>query len=76
MPFKIGTKQTKKMVEHKRASLVYVAKDADPRITNDILRLCGTAGIEVIWVETMTDLGKTCGIDVGAAAAAVVPDEE
>jgi len=74
MQYKIGTKQTTKMVELRKAVLVYVAQDADPRMTDRIVRLCEEAGIEVAWVMTMDALGETCGIDVGAAMAAVVPD--
>jgi len=73
MQYKIGTKQTTKMVELRKAVLVYVAQDADPRMTDRIVRLCGEAGVEVAWVTTMKDLGETCGIDVGAAMAAVIP---
>ncbi|GGG06975.1 ribosomal L7Ae/L30e/S12e/Gadd45 family protein [Paenibacillus abyssi] len=76
MPFKIGTKQTTKMVEQRKATLVYVAEDADPRITDKIVQQCNKAGIDVTWVDTMKNLGITCGIDIGAAMAALVPDEE
>lgn len=76
MPFKIGSKQTTKMVEQGKATAVYVAEDADQRITGKIVELCERAGIEVIRVDTMERLGATCGIDVGAAMAASVPDEE
>ncbi|WP_020620132.1 ribosomal L7Ae/L30e/S12e/Gadd45 family protein [Paenibacillus daejeonensis] len=76
MPFKIGSKQTTKMVEQGIATAVYVAEDADQRITGKIVELSERAGIEVIWVDTMERLGATCGIDVGAAMAAVIPEEE
>lgn len=75
MPYKIGTKQTMKAVEQGIAARVYVARDADPRLTDKITDLCRTAGVEVEWVEKMADLGKRCGIDVGAAMAAWIPDE-
>lgn len=74
MQYKIGTKQTTKMVELHKAVLVYVAQDADPRLTDRIVRLSVESGIEVQWVTTMRELGETCGIDVGAAMAAVIPD--
>lgn len=76
MPIRIGTKQTTKAVEQRLATLVYVAQDADPRIVNKVVALCETAGIPVQWVDTMKNLGATCGIDVGAAMAAVIPDEK
>ncbi|MBD2844730.1 ribosomal L7Ae/L30e/S12e/Gadd45 family protein [Paenibacillus sp. IB182496] len=75
MPYKIGTKQTTKMVEQGLATTVYVAEDADSRITEKIVQLCTRAGVDVTWVDTMASLGKTCGIDIGAAMAAYVPDQ-
>jgi large subunit ribosomal protein L7A len=76
MPFKTGTKQTTKMVEQRKASVVYVARDADPRITSKIVQLCEKHGVAITWIETMSLLGETCGIEIGAAMAALVPDEE
>lgn len=74
MPWKIGTKQTTKAVEQGLAARVFVARDADPRLTGKIVELCRKAEIEVEWVDRMADLGKRCGIDVGAASAAWIPD--
>ncbi|EXX88949.1 ribosomal protein L7Ae-like protein [Paenibacillus darwinianus] len=76
MPYKIGTKQTTKTVEQGIAKQVLVAKDADPRITGKIVELCDAAGITITWIESMELLGDTCGIDVGAAMAALIPDEQ
>ncbi|MBM7569411.1 large subunit ribosomal protein L7A [Paenibacillus sacheonensis] len=64
------------MVEQRKASLVYVAQDADPRLKDNIVRLCELSGIPITWSETMKSLGETCGIEVGAAMAAVVPEIE
>jgi len=75
MAFKIGTKQTTKTVEQRKATLVYVARDADPRITGKIVQLCEKNGVAIAWMDTMLELGETCGIEIGAAMAAVVPDE-
>lgn len=69
---KIGTKQTMKMVELGLAEEVYVAENADPRLTSRIIALCNQHEVKVTLVHTMTDLGKACGIDVGAAMAAIV----
>ncbi len=68
----IGTKQTTRMVEQGKTSEVYVAKDADPRLTTKIVHLCKKMGVKVIFVDTMKQLGKACGIEVGAAMAAVI----
>ncbi|RAV10249.1 ribosomal L7Ae/L30e/S12e/Gadd45 family protein [Paenibacillus contaminans] len=68
----IGTKQSTKMVELGKASEVFVAKDADPRMTNKMVNLCKKMGVKVTYVDTMKLLGKSCGIEVGAAVVAVV----
>lgn len=75
MQFVIGSKQTTKMVEQGRAIEVYVAQDTDPRLKDNIVRLCEAANVPISWIETMKILGETCGIEVGAAMAAVVIPE-
>ncbi|UVI29822.1 ribosomal L7Ae/L30e/S12e/Gadd45 family protein [Paenibacillus spongiae] len=74
MHFMIGSKQTAKMVEQKKAIEVYVAQDADPRMKDNIVQLCEQAGVPITWIDTMKNLGETCGIEVGAAMAAVIPE--
>ncbi|SEN60374.1 50S ribosomal protein L7ae-like protein [Lihuaxuella thermophila] len=68
----IGTKQTKKAIEQGRAEEVFVADDADPQITRSIISMCKERGIAVVHVDSMRDLGKACGIEVGAATAAIL----
>jgi large subunit ribosomal protein L7A len=68
----IGTKQATKSVETGKAVEVFVAKDADPRITSKMVNLCKKMGVKVTYVDSMKMLGKACGIEVGAAMAAVV----
>ena len=68
----VGTKQLKKAVVNGRARYVFLAQDADPAITDPIMELCGQKNIQITWVPGMSELGRACGIEVGAAAAAVV----
>lgn len=67
----IGTKQTTRLVEAGKAIEVFVAKDADPRMIQRIVHLCNKMGVRITYVESMKQLGKACGIEVGAAMAAV-----
>ncbi|NIK72276.1 MULTISPECIES: ribosomal L7Ae/L30e/S12e/Gadd45 family protein [unclassified Paenibacillus] len=76
MQFKVGAKQTTKMLEQSKAIEVYVARDADPRMREKIVHLCERLSVPVKWIDTMQELGETCGIDVGAAMAALILDEE
>jgi large subunit ribosomal protein L7A len=68
----IGAKQVVKAVEKGVASLVYLAEDADTRVTTPVRELCVRTGVVVETVPNMTDLGKACGIEVGAAAVALL----
>ena len=68
----MGTKQLKKALVSSRARYVFLAENADPAITEPIAELCARSNIQITWVSTMSDLGRACGIEVGAAAAAVV----
>ncbi|PDO11413.1 MAG: ribosomal protein L7Ae-like protein [Candidatus Reconcilbacillus cellulovorans] len=68
---RIGTKQTSRLVESGKASEVFVAKDADPKVTGKVVDLCRQKGIPVTYVDSMKQLGKACGIEVGAAMAAI-----
>ena len=67
----VGAKQLRKAVNSGRARYVFLAENADPAITGPIEALCFQRGIPVSWVSSMSELGRACGIEVGAAAAAV-----
>ena len=67
-----GSKQLKKALLGGRAACVFLAENADPQITEPIAAECEKRDIPITWVATMADLGRACGIEVGAAAAAVL----
>ncbi|MBV5121284.1 50S ribosomal protein L7ae-like protein [Bacillus halotolerans] len=68
----IGTKQTVKALKRGSVKEVVVAKDADPILTSGVITLAKDNGIAVSMVESMKKLGKACGIEVGAAAVAIM----
>lgn len=70
----VGTNQTAKAIARGRARVVFVAQDADRRITEPVLRAARERGLEVVEVSTMEALGRACGIAVGAAAAAILDE--
>ncbi|MEW4372712.1 ribosomal L7Ae/L30e/S12e/Gadd45 family protein [Paenibacillus kandeliae] len=69
---KIGTKQTMRMVELGQAEEVYVAQDAEQHLITRIVQLCNKHSVKVTYVETMKELGKACGIEVGSAMAVIL----
>ena len=70
-----GTKQTQKAVDSGKAQHVYIAGDADDRVTRPIVDACTEKGIPITMVDTMDELGKACSIKVKAAMAAVLPED-
>lgn len=70
----VGTKQLRKALSRGGVRRVILALDADPAITAPLETLCGEKGVPCSWVKQMSELGSACGIDVGAAAAAIVAD--
>ena len=72
MKIVVGAKQLKKAVKAGRVKYVFLAENADPAVTEPLEALCAANHIQITWVPSMTELGRCCGIEVGAAAAAVV----
>lgn len=68
----VGIKQLKKALSDGRAAKVFLAQDADPKLTGPIRESCQSGGIPVEEVPTMDKLGQACGIEVGAAVAALL----
>ena len=68
----VGTNQTAKAISRGQARAVFVAQDADRRVTEPLLRAARERGMEVVEVPSMVALGRACGIAVGAAAAAIL----
>ena len=68
----VGAKQLRKAVRAGTVRCVYLAENADPALTQPLAELCANNQIQITWVASMETLGSACGIEVGAAAAAVL----
>lgn len=66
----VGVKQVRRALSDGRAKRLYLAQDADPQLTRPLAEQAGAQGIEVCWHPSMKELGRACGIAVGAAVAA------
>lgn len=71
-PVVVGVKQSQKAIARDQAAGVMIARDADEHVTGPVKDLCEAKSVPVETVETMAELGKTCGIHVGASVAAVL----
>ncbi|MDI6631541.1 MAG: ribosomal L7Ae/L30e/S12e/Gadd45 family protein [Bacillota bacterium] len=70
----VGSKETLKAVERGQAKIVFVAKNAERRVTEPVVRACQARGTPVEEVASMRELGRACGISVNCASAAVIED--
>lgn len=68
----VGVKQVKRAINLSEVNAVFIAQDADKKITEDVLKLCRDKHIQIIHVDNMNELGKACGIDINAAVAALL----
>ena len=71
----VGVNQVRKAVLRGTTKTVFIAEDAEQRLIAPILEICENIEIQIVWVHTMKQLGKACGIKVGAAAAALISTE-
>lgn len=68
----VGLNQVKRSIASDTVKVVYIAEDADKKVTDEILALCEKEQIPIVKVDTMKDLGDACGIDINAATAALL----
>ena len=68
----VGAKQVKRALSSYDIEAVFIAKDAESKVTDEIKHLCIDKQIQVIYVDNMKKLGDACGIDVNAATAALL----
>lgn len=73
--FLAGLKQSKKAILSQKATLVYIAKDADEYIKLPLIDLCKKEGVEILYVETMKELSKACRVEVPTAVAVLLKEE-
>ncbi|MFJ7729944.1 50S ribosomal protein L7ae-like protein [Neobacillus sp. NPDC097160] len=68
----IGTKQTVKALKEGIVQVLVVANDAEPKVTAKVVGEAHLLDVPVLYVDSMKKLGKACGIEVGAAAVAII----
>ena len=68
----VGIKQLRRSLQEGSVQTVFIAENADPALTEPILEHCKINHVQWVLVPTMAELGKACGISVGAAAAGIL----
>jgi large subunit ribosomal protein L7A len=68
----IGAKQTVKALKEGNVQELIVASDAEPKVSAKIVEVAQMLDVPITFVDSMKKLGKACGIEVGAAAVAII----
>lgn len=68
----VGIKQSQKALEKDSVKIVFIAKDADEKVIRSIRELSQKNAVEMVYIESMKQLGKACCIEVGAAVACLL----
>lgn len=68
----VGYKQAIRALNETTVAKVFLAEDCDTKISVPVEKLCSQKQIPVLYAQSMTELGKMCGIDVGASCAVIL----
>ena len=66
----VGIKQVLKATKTGDINKVYIGKDAEQHVVCDLIKICQEKNIEIVYIDTMKELGNLAGIEIGAATAA------
>ena len=69
-----GLKQSRRAICGGSAQTVFLARDADPALTDPLRTLCEAQQIPIYDACTMRELGQAAGIQVSAAVAVLLKD--
>lgn len=67
----VGLKQALRALGGGNALKVFLAEDCDDNIRTSVQNAASEADVPVIYVKTMRELGRMCGIEVGASCAVI-----
>ncbi|MED4534540.1 50S ribosomal protein L7ae-like protein [Metabacillus fastidiosus] len=68
----VGAKQTVKALLNNEVREIVIAEDADIEITSIVIQTAEEKQVPITIVSSMKELGKISGIEVGAAAVAII----
>ena len=65
----VGANQVRKALQKGMRGTFLFALDADPALTEPLLNLAQSSGNAAEEIPTMRELGRLCGLEVGASVA-------
>lgn len=68
----VGTRRLLRAIQAGEIEEAYVARDADLYIVRQVREACQKAGVRMVEVDTMVQLGQACGVEVKTASAGIL----
>ena len=68
----IGTRPVMRALEQRTLARAMLAQDADKALQDKLTAALEQAGVPFEWTASMKELGKQCGINVGAAVVGIL----
>ena len=65
----VGTRRLLRAIRSGEIAEAYIAQDADLYIVRQVRQACNEAGVRMVKVPTMKELGQACGVEVKTASA-------
>lgn len=65
----VGTRRLIRAIQAGEIAEAYVARDADLYIVRQVREACNQAGVRMVEVDTMVQLGQACSVEVKTASA-------
>lgn len=67
----VGTRRLLRAIQAGEIEEAYIARDADLYIVRQVRQACSEAGVRMVEVDTMVQLGQACGVEVKTASAGI-----
>ena len=67
----VGTRRLLRAIRSGEIAEAYIAQDADLYIVRQVRQACNEAGVRMVEVDTMVQLGQACGVEVKTASAGI-----
>jgi large subunit ribosomal protein L7A len=71
-----GIRQCKKAVEFGNVRRAFIARDAEMHVVFPFEKLCKDKSIDIIYVDSMDELAKMCGVEVKTSVVVELFDTE
>lgn len=67
-----GYKQTMKALKQNKVQRVYIAEDCEDRLSNQIEAAAMSSGAEILYIDTMRNLGELCKLELKTSCACIL----